>query len=298
MQSIIKEVGNYVLSIILIVLGALFLVMYLKSSSSIEAQPIGMLVGSLFMIVAGIVALPIVSNKIHSGISKIVLLLAILASAYLGYSVVDTIDDEVQFRADTEIYNKEVVQSLKDIRDAQTAYQRINGIYTDNWDSLINFSLEPLIPVYYRSGTFHDTIEGGMEEYNTLGYIIQRDDIDSIANDLGVSSSRLTDFIAADKIHYKILDTSYVSFYDENFSTEARAKDELKEVELDKLPFNPISGERFILQTSQIDNGGVPQSVVQVKDPTPFGRENVKKDTLMFGSLYEAHTDGNWKKEK
>jgi hypothetical protein len=36
-------------------------------------------------------------------------------------------------------------------------------------------------------------------------------------------------------------------------------------------------------------------STVLVKDPTPFGREKVKKDTLRFGSLTEAHTDGNWR---
>jgi hypothetical protein len=44
-----------------------------------------------------------------------------------------------------------------------------------------------------------------------------------------------------------------------------------------------------------VESGGVLQATILVKDPTPFGREKVKKDTLRFGSLTEAHTDGNWR---
>jgi len=56
-----------------------------------------------------------------------------------------------------------------------------------------------------------------------------------------------------------------------------------------------LSGERFLLATDSIETGGLLLSTVLVKDPTPFGREKVKKDTLRFGSLTDAHTDGNWR---
>jgi hypothetical protein len=69
----------------------------------------------------------------------------------------------------------------------------------------------------------------------------------------------------------------------------------LPRVQVDKLWFNPLTGERFLLETDSTETGGLTLSTVLVKDPTPFGREKVKKDTLRFGSLTEAHTDGNWR---
>ena len=49
------------------------------------------------------------------------------------------------------------------------------------------------------------------------------------------------------------------------------------------------------MSTSAVEVGGLWQPTIVVQDPTPFGREKVKKDTLRFGSLTEAHTDGNWR---
>jgi hypothetical protein len=66
-------------------------------------------------------------------------------------------------------------------------------------------------------------------------------------------------------------------------------------VSLDSLWFNPLTGERFILKTGTVETGGVTQPTVLCQDPTPFGREGIKKDTLRFGSLSESHTDGNWR---
>ena len=85
-------------------------------------------------------------------------------------------------------------------------------------------------------------------------------------------------------------DTLYTSFYAENFTPEVRPQ-RLPQVSLDSLPFNPYTGERFIMKTGAVEVGRVWQSTILVQDPTPFGREKVKKDTLRFGSLFEAHRD-------
>jgi len=50
-----------------------------------------------------------------------------------------------------------------------------------------------------------------------------------------------------------------------------------------------------LIDTTYVDQSGLRVSAIKVQDPTPFGRANVKKDTLRFGSLDEAHTDGNWR---
>jgi hypothetical protein len=86
-----------------------------------------------------------------------------------------------------------------------------------------------------------------------------------------------------------------VSVYDQYFAEEIRRKKELPMVSLDSLPYSPYSGEKFIMKTDVIEvSGGIKQSVLEVKDPTPFGRKGVKKDTLKFGSLVEPSTSGNW----
>jgi dTDP-glucose pyrophosphorylase len=50
-----------------------------------------------------------------------------------------------------------------------------------------------------------------------------------------------------------------------------------------------------MIDTTYVNQSGLRVSAIKVQDPTPFGRANVKKDTLRFGSLVEAHTDGNWR---
>jgi hypothetical protein len=56
-----------------------------------------------------------------------------------------------------------------------------------------------------------------------------------------------------------------------------------------------MTGERFRIDTTFVNQSGLRVSAIKVQDPTPFGKPNVKKDTLRFGSLDEAHTDGNWR---
>jgi hypothetical protein len=116
-----------------------------------------------------------------------------------------------------------------------------------------------------------------------------------VAEELGLTEASFLDLIANDSSIYKVRDIIYTSFYDENFAPEIRTAKRLPQVSLDSLWFNPLSGERFRLETDSVESGGVMQSTILVKDPSPFGREKVKKDTLRFGSLTEAHTDGNWR---
>ena len=84
-------------------------------------------------------------------------------------------------------------------------------------------------------------------------------------------------------------------FFAENFTKEVRASSKLPDFKMNEMPFNPLTGERFIMKTGAVEVGGLWQPTLLVQDPTPFGRVKVKKDTLSFGSTSEAHTDGNWR---
>ena len=155
------------------------------------------------------------------------------------------------------------------------------------------FLFEPVIPVNYNMGSFHDTLPEAESE--NQGYILSRADLADFSLELGVSEEELVDQISSDLLPYKVRDVIYTTFFEENFTSEVRKSKRLTPVSLDSLWFNPLSGERFILRTDSTEVGGVVQSTILVQDPTPFGRPKVKKDTLRFGSLTEAHTDGNWR---
>ena len=105
----------------------------------------------------------------------------------------------------------------------------------------------------------------------------------------------MLDSITADVISYKVRDTLYTSFFAENFAPEKRTDKKLPLISLDSLTFSPMTGERFRIDTTYVNQSGLRVSAIKVQDPTPFGKPNVKKDTLRFGSLDEAHTDGNWR---
>ena len=142
-------------------------------------------------------------------------------------------------------------------------------------------------------GSFNDTLPE--DKSREMGLVLTREELAPKAEELGMTEDGFLDLISSDSTTYKVRDVIYTSFHAENFTPEIRVAKRLPRVSVDSLWFNPLTGERFLLETDSVESGGLTLSTVLVKDPTPFGREKVKKDTLRFGSLTEAHTDGNWR---
>ena len=292
MDKFFKEINKYVVSILLFLAGVGFLAKYL-SGDELESQPTGMLISSIALIVVAALATPYVLSRLQSVHYRIMMIVGTIAAVWLGYEVFYSVDEEIQFRELKAQVDSETIQALKDIRDAQEAYQEIYGGFCDNFDSLQTFLFEPVIPVSFNMGSFNDTLPEAKSA--ELGLILVRLDLPVVAEELGMTEDAFINLIAQDSTSYKVRDVIYTSFYEENFSPDIRATKRLSRVSVDSLWFNPLSGERFRLETGSVESGGVMQATILVKDPTPFGREKVKKDTLRFGSLIEAHTDGNWR---
>jgi hypothetical protein len=292
MDKFFKEINKYVVSILLFLAGVGFLAKYL-SGDELESQPTGMLISSIALIAVAALATPYVLSRLQSVHYRIMMIVGTIAALWLGYEVFYSVDEEIQFRELKAQVDSETIQALKDIRDAQEAYQEIYGGFCDNFDSLQMFLFEPVIPVSFNMGSFNDTLPEAKSA--ELGLILVRLDLPVVAEELGITEDAFINLIAQDSTSYKVRDVIYTSFYEENFSPDIRATKRLSRVSVDSLWFNPLSGERFRLETGSVESGGVMQATILVKDPTPFGREKVKKDTLRFGSLIEAHTDGNWR---
>ena len=292
MEKFLRTINGYVISIVLLLFGLGFLLKY-ASGDALESQPVAMLFASLAMIVVGILAMPVVLEKVSHSMYRVLLLAGALVAAGLAYSVFYSVDEEIRFQATQQQVNATTIQRLKDIRSAQESHLAVNGTFAETFDSLITFVQAPVVPVEFNMGSFHDTLPESQSREE--GFVIKRAQIAAIAEKDGMTEQALLDLITDDLSPYKVRDTLYTSFYAENFTPEVRSAQRLPQVSLDSLPFNPYTGERFVMKTGAVEVGRVWQPTILVQDPTPFGRERVKKDTLRFGSLFEAHRDGNWR---
>ena len=292
MDTFFKEINKYVVSIFLFFAGLSFLIKYL-SGDELESQPTAMLLASLALIAVAVLAMPMVLERLNSQHYRIMMAVGTVSALWLGYEVFHSVDEEIEFRELKARIDSETVQALKDIRDAQDAYHDIYGIYCNDFDSLQTFLYEEVIPVSFNMGSFNDTLPE--DKSREMGLILTRKELGPKAEELGITEDAFLHLISSDSTTFKVRDVIYTSFYTENFTPEIRAAKRLPRVSVDSLWFNPLTGERFLLETDSVESGGLTLSTVLVKDPTPFGREKVKKDTLRFGSLTEAHTDGNWR---
>lgn len=292
MDKFFREINKYVITLILVAFGLMFLNKFL-SGDELESQPEAMLWASVALIVVGLLAMPVVLERLNRLVYVGLGVVGSVAALYLAWAVFYSVDEEIQFQETKKEVQAVTIQRLKDIRDAQEAFYDVHGHYAAEFDSLAAFVYEPVLPVKYSMGSFHDTLPEAtsLEE----GYVLRRSEVGAVAERLGVEEATLLDDIVNDLSPYKVRDTLYTSFWAENFAPEKRAEKRLPRVSLDSLWYNPLTGVKFFIATDSVEVGGLVQSTVLVKDMTPFGRDKVKKDTLQFGSLTEAHTDGNWR---
>ena len=289
------DISKYIISSLLLVFGLVALISYISGlmGDGLESQPHAMLLAALSLIGVGVIALPEVLDTLDAKKYKSIMMAGVVLALGLGYAVIYSISEEIEFRETKQKVEAQTIQQLKDIRDIQLAHKSVRGTFAPDFDSLAIFVHADVMPVTFNMGSFHDTLNENRSA--ELGYIIKRADLDSIAIGLETTSDSLLKSIEEDNSPYKIRDTLYTSFFAENLTDEARAGAKLPKFDLDSMSFNPRTGERFVMSTSAVEVGGLWQPTIVVQDPTPYGREKVKKDTLRFGSLTEAHTDGNWR---
>jgi hypothetical protein len=291
-SNFVLEAQRHVLAVLLLLAGYAFLNHYF-SVDEIEKQPDDMLYAGIALVATGILSIPAVLNLLNVWAYRALLLVGLVAAGWLSYGVFFSIDEEVQFMETKARVDAETIQRLKDIRDMEAAYRAVRGKYTTDVDSLLAFIQEENLPVAFNMGSFHDTLPEVASR--KAGYVLKRSDVARVGAKLGYTEEQFLDMISMDKVVYKVRDNVFTSYFAENLTPEKRQEKRLPLVSLDSLWFNPLTGERFILKTGTIETGGVTQPTVLCQDPTPFGREGIKKDTLRFGSLTESHTDGNWR---
>jgi len=204
---------------------------------------------------------------------KIITYVLYFLSIFLVFLIYNSIDAPIEFnKVKNERYQK-VIERLKDIRNAQVAFKSVNGIYSDNFDSLVNF---------IETGQFT---------------IIEKRDSSYMQYDRVYRIDMLREVIVVDTL-------GFVSVKDSLFKSDNRYKD---------LALVPIDGidEKFSIKADIIDKNGYNVPVFEVKvskdiilfdqnkDLLMQEKETVSVDgvngpALVLGSLEDVSTNGNW----
>tara|TARA_B100000242_G_C43024926_1_gene477163 strand:- start:858 stop:1523 length:666 start_codon:yes stop_codon:yes gene_type:complete len=204
---------------------------------------------------------------------KIITYVLYFLSIILVFQIYNSIDAPIEFnKVKNERYQK-VIERLKDIRNAQVAFKSVNGIYSDNFDSLVNF---------IETGQFT---------------IIEKRDSSYMQYDRVYRIDMLREVIVVDTL-------GFVPVKDSLFKNDNRYKD---------LALVPIDGidEKFSIKADIIDKNGYNVPVFEVKvskdvilfdqnkDLLMQEKETVSVDgvngpALVLGSLEDVSTNGNW----
>ena len=212
------------------------------------------------------------NSKLKSILINIVLFAVVV---FLAIKVIQSIKAPIDFGNEKSTREAQVVQRLKDIRDAEIQYKQAYNKYTSDFDSLINFCNNYEIPIVMmvpdpNDTTFTKTIN------DTLGYV------------------KVLDSLFGKRNNFNINDLSVVPFSDP--VTKFEIQDSI-------IKRGGISVPVFEVKT--------PYEVYLANPGTKFTEKewntrvrNVKAEMeqldkyagLKVGSLEEASTDGNWEK--
>jgi len=193
-------------------------------------------------------------------IIQVVLLVVIV---FLGYFVYQSIMEPVHFDQEKRAREKVVIQKLKDIRTSQLVYKKVNGSYSDNFDSLVAFLTDAEIPIVKmvadpNDTTFTKTIN------DTVGYI------------------KVADSLFSRKA-YKLQDLSIIPF----------SGGEQFEMNADTIERGGVDVHVFLAQAPYTAylKGMDQQTIINIIAK----REDIDRyPGLKVGSLTEPSTDGNW----
>jgi len=191
----------------------------------------------------------------------------------LGYMIYKSVTGPIEFDKIKKERFAEVIDRLKDIRNAQDAYKTVNGRFANNFESLVAF------------------VDTG--KYT----ITQQRDSSYMEFDKVYQIDMLTEV--------KIIDTlGFVSVKDSLFKDSDRYKNMMN------VPYAP-NNEKFTMKADIIEKSGYKAPVYEVKVPKStvlhdqpkdlLSRENaqvsveeVNGPEIKVGSLTEVSTSGNW----
>ena len=201
--------------------------------------------------------------------AKQIALILIPLNIILAYFVYNSINSEVEFQQVAKVRIAENVQKLKDLRQVQIAYKKVNNTYSNNFESLIDFLENDSMAIVKAIGETPDSLT------------------DVQALELGIIS-RDTAYVLAKET---VFDEAYLSSRNEEFP-----------LDLSVLTSVPHSDENYLVDAGMVEKGKVVVQVFEISTTygavfTGLDAENKSfelSNLLKVGSMDEASLNGNW----
>ena len=201
--------------------------------------------------------------------AKQIALILIPLNIILAYFVYNSINSEVEFQQVAKVRVAENVQKLKDLRQVQIAYKKVNNTYSNNFESLIDFLENDSMAIVKAIGETPDSLT------------------DVQALELGIIS-RDTAYVLAKET---VFDEAYLSSRNDKFP-----------LDLSSLTTVPHSDQNYSVDAGMVEKGKVVVQVFEIS--TTFGAVFTGLDAenksfelgnlLKVGSMDEASLNGNW----
>ena len=212
----------------------------------------------------------------NSQLKSILINIALFAViVFLAIKVVQSIQAPIDFGNEKTLRETQVVQRLKDIRDAEIQYKQANNKYTSSFDTLIDFCNNHEIPIVMmipdpEDTTFTKTIN------DTLGYVKVIDSLFGKREHFNINELGMVPFsdpVAQFEIHDSIIKRGGISVP----VFEAKTPYEV---------YMSTPGAKFSEKEWNTRLKNLKAEMEQLD----------KYAGLKVGSLEEASTDGNWEK--
>ncbi|MDA0714186.1 MAG: hypothetical protein O2867_06635 [Bacteroidetes bacterium] len=236
------------------------------------------MLGAAAILIVGVVSLLYLLDKVNKPLRLVFTVLFALGAAYMVFANWTSINSEIEYKKKATLVKAETIQALKDIRSAEEAYVKVNGLYTQDLDELVNFVKTGKLPELKKIGAIPDSI-GSEEKARELGMVIKMPE--------GMTDAQVK---AAGLI---VRDTVYIPVMESAFTNDIAMAARKFPFDVDKMVYAPNSGKKWIAEATTRMIGGVTKPVLKITDPEPFDNS----EALTIGSLEDAHLNGNWKED-
>ena len=196
-----------------------------------------------------------------------------LLIVFFSYKIYTSINSPINFnKVKTERYKK-VINRLKEIRTAQIAYKDVNGIYSDNFDSLISFIENGIF-------TLVEKRDSSFLEYNRTYRIDMLKEV-IVIDTLGTVSVK--DSLFKDNDNYKLMSQIPIEGVDEKFTINSQIINKNNY----KVPVFEVKVSKNIILYDQDD------FLVSQENET-ISVDGVNGSEIILGSLSDVSVNGNW----
>lgn len=241
-------------------------------------------------------------------LTKILTYALFIVSLGLAYYLYDNINSTIEFQASIADTEKQIIDKLQIIREAEKVYLEQNRKYTASWDTLINFIENGVVPITQRTETIIPLSYGKDSvhvEIDTIGTISVKDKI--FKKTYTVNAADNGTFIGFDTKHgayvvktspaYRIKKdgqekTEQLKFIDEgivDYVSDVNSGDIVKKgqllISLWDYALNPkvniktlaeipgSNGKKFDIFVGKIEKNSMQVNVIEVVDPAPINPE-------------------------